>query len=118
VFVPLAAGRRMPATRKDAGGVACHEQGPWRGLWVRGGRGDLLEAGPVPGDGLGGVLGQVMPQVPAVSDLDRAGGPVAGALGAGAAMPSAAASRIPACPASSSATWDSNPASVLRVLFG
>jgi hypothetical protein len=42
--------------------------------------GDLLEAGLVPGDGLGGALGQVMPQVPAVSDLDRPG-PVAGALG-------------------------------------
>ncbi len=27
----------------------------------------------MPGDGLGGVLGQVVPQVPAVSDLDRAG---------------------------------------------
>ena len=55
----------MPATRKDAGGVACHEHGPWRGSRVRGGRADLLEAGPVPGDGLSGVLGQVMPQVPA-----------------------------------------------------
>jgi hypothetical protein len=41
------------------------------------GRADLLEAGPVPG-GLGGVLGQVMPQVPAVSDLDRGGCSVAG----------------------------------------
>ena len=118
MFVPLVAGRWMSATRKDAGGVACHEHRPWRGLRIRGGRGDLLEAGPVPGDGLGGVLGQVMPQVPAVSDLDRAGGPVAGALGVGAAIPGAAASRIPACPASPSATWDSNPASVLRVLFG
>jgi hypothetical protein len=75
VLVPLAAGRWMPATRKDAGGVACHEHGPWRGSRVRGGRADLLEAGPVPSDGLGGVLGQVMPQLPAVSDLDRAGGP-------------------------------------------
>jgi len=27
VFVPLAAGRWMPATRKDAGGAACHEHG-------------------------------------------------------------------------------------------
>ena len=62
----------MFATRKDAGGVACHEHGPWQGLRVCS---DLLEAGPVPGDGLGGVLGQVMPQVPAVSDLDRAGVP-------------------------------------------
>src|SRR5689334_10496400 len=72
VFVPLVAGRWMSATRKDAGGVACHAHGPWRGLPVRG---DLLEVGPVPGDGLGGVLGQVMPEVPAVSDLDRAGAP-------------------------------------------
>jgi hypothetical protein len=59
-------------------------------------------------------------------------GSVAGALGVGAgqagtsrssvprctAIPSAAASRTPARSASSSATWDSNPASVLRVLFG
>ena len=75
MFVPLVAGRWMSATRKDAGGVACHEHEPWRGLRIRGGRGDLLEAGPVPGDGLGGVLGQVMTQVPAVSDLDRGGGP-------------------------------------------
>jgi chloride channel protein, CIC family len=27
MFVPLVAGRWMPATRKDAGGVACHEHG-------------------------------------------------------------------------------------------
>ncbi len=84
MLVPLVAGRWMPATRKDAGGVACHEHGPWRGSRVRGGRADLLEAGPVPGDGLGGVPGQVVPQVPAVSDLDPSGGSVAGALGVGA----------------------------------
>jgi hypothetical protein len=84
VLLPLAAGRWMPATRKDAGGVACHDHGPRRGLRVRGGRSDLPEAGPVPGDGPGGVLGQGMPQVPAVSGLNRAGGPVAGALGVGA----------------------------------
>jgi hypothetical protein len=75
VVVPLVAGRWMPATRQGTGGVACHELGPWRGLRVRGGRGDLGEAGPVPGDGLGGVLGQGMPQVPGVSDLDRARAP-------------------------------------------
>jgi H+/Cl- antiporter ClcA len=27
VFVPLVAGRWMPATRKDVGGAACHEHG-------------------------------------------------------------------------------------------
>jgi hypothetical protein len=47
---------------------------------VCGRRGDLLEAGPVPGDGPGGVLGEVMPQMPAVSDLDGAGSSVAGAF--------------------------------------
>ena len=36
------------------------------------------------GDGLGGVLGEVVPQVPAVSDLDRARCAVAGAFGIGA----------------------------------
>jgi hypothetical protein len=37
----------------------------------------------VAGDGLGGVLGEVVPQVPAVRDLDRAGGAIAGAFGVG-----------------------------------
>jgi hypothetical protein len=40
-----------------------------------GGRGDLLEAGPVPGDGLGGVLGQVMPQVQRSATWTAAGVP-------------------------------------------
>jgi hypothetical protein len=53
-------------------------------LWLLSGRGDLLEAGPVAGDGPGGVLGEVVPQVPAVSHPDRAGRAVAGALGVGA----------------------------------
>jgi hypothetical protein len=53
-------------------------------LWLLSGCGDLLEAGPVAGDGPGGVLGEVVPQVPAVSDLDRVGGAVAGAFGVGA----------------------------------
>ncbi len=35
-------------------------------------------------DGLGGVFGEVVPQVPAVRDLDGAGGSVAGAFGIGA----------------------------------
>jgi hypothetical protein len=34
----------------------------------------------VAGDGLDGVLGEVMPQVPPVRDLDRGRGTVAGAL--------------------------------------
>jgi hypothetical protein len=46
---------------------------------LRGG-GDLLEAGPVAGDGFGGVLGEVVPQVPAVGDLDRLRCAVAGAF--------------------------------------
>ena len=74
VFVPLVAGRWMPATRKDAGDVACHAHGPWRGCRPAAAAGDLLKAGPVPGDGLEGALGQVMPQVLAASDLDRARG--------------------------------------------
>jgi hypothetical protein len=49
--------------------------GPGGGCRPAAAAGDLLEAGPVPGDGLEGAPGQVMPQVPAVSDLDRAGGP-------------------------------------------
>jgi H+/Cl- antiporter ClcA len=28
VFLPLVAGRWMPATRQGAGGAACHEHGP------------------------------------------------------------------------------------------
>ena len=83
-----------------------------------GGRADLLEAGPVPGDGLGGVLGQVVPQLPAVSDLDRAGGPVAGTLGVGAAIPAQRPAASWPAPPAPSATWGSNPASGLRVLFG
>jgi hypothetical protein len=47
--------------------------GPDGGCRSAAAAGDLLEAGLVPGDGLGGALGQVMPQVPAVSDLDRPG---------------------------------------------
>jgi hypothetical protein len=44
------------------------------------GCGDLLEAGPVTCDGPGGVVGEVVPQVPAVSDLDGARGSGAGAF--------------------------------------
>ena len=51
-----------------------------RELRAGGRRGDLLEAGPVTRDGPGRVLGEVMPQVPAVGDLDGAGGSVAGAF--------------------------------------
>ena len=41
-------------------------------------------AAAVRGGGLGGPLAQVVPQVPAVGDLDRAGGALAGAFGVGA----------------------------------
>ena len=50
------------------------------GLWRSGGRGDLFQAGPVACDCLHGVLGEVVPQVPAVSDLDRGRSTVAGAF--------------------------------------
>src|ERR1051326_7007103 len=49
-----------------------------RELWLVGGYGDLLEAGPVAGDGLGSVPGEVVPQMPAVSDLHRIRRAVAG----------------------------------------
>jgi len=78
VFVPLVAGRWMPATRKDAGDVACHAHGPWRGLPVRGGRGRSAWCRPGAGRRPWDALGQVMPQVPALSDPDRAGGPSSG----------------------------------------
>jgi hypothetical protein len=45
-----------------------------------GGCGDLFQAGSVACDGLPGVPGEVVPQVPAVSDLDRGGGAIAGVL--------------------------------------
>ena len=35
----------------------------------------------MPGDGLGGVLGEVVPQMPAVGDVHRAGGPITSAFG-------------------------------------
>jgi hypothetical protein len=37
----------------------------------------------VAGDGFGGVLGEVVPQVPAVGDLNRSRSAIAGALGIG-----------------------------------
>ena len=78
-----------------------------RECWVSGGRGDLLEAGPVAGDGLGGVLGEVMPQMPAVGDLNRSRGAVAGALGIEPAR-SRQITRTPGCALSQPA---SGPAS-------
>jgi hypothetical protein len=63
--------------RRSRGG----RTGFWRWLWLVSGGGDLLEAGSVPGDGFGGVLGEVVPQVPAAGDLDRLRCAVAGAFG-------------------------------------
>jgi hypothetical protein len=63
--------------RRDRDG----RKGFCRWLGLVSGCGDLLEAGPVAGDGLAGVLGEVVPQVPAVGDLDRARCAVAGAFG-------------------------------------
>jgi len=63
-------------------GVSHRNRGGRHGLgWIclLSGCGDLPEAGPVAGDGPGGVLGEVVPQMPAISDLGRAGGAVADA---------------------------------------
>ncbi len=42
--------------------------------------GGLAQASAVPGGGLLGVLAQVVPPVPAVGDLERAGGAAGGAV--------------------------------------
>jgi len=71
--------------------------GVWWWLCLFSGRGDLLEAGPVAGGGLGGVLSQVVPQMPAVSHLNRARGAVAGVFGVGTAR-SRQITRTPGAP--------------------